>query len=307
MKGMKNLSDLLAHELKDLYSAEKQLVKALPKMIKAADHAELREALENHLGETEEHVTRLDKIFAQLDISSRGAKCVAMEGIIEEGKSLLDEEMEEDVRDAAIICAAQRVEHYEIAGYGCARTFAQRLGHGDAANLLQQTLDEEKAADEKLTQIALDRVNAEAAVAGVGNRPAPPDPTNVTLTCHSCQFDRQAVRGPSNGTHWLQFDTINEEKFAQLAHDLQLKLCRFQERFCAIRRRSDTHFALAKETWYAKQTSSRHDWLGHRIQQRGLHGNDYGFGTAGRGRPQERLGSATAATKAAAAGPTALA
>ena len=166
MKAMKNLNDLLMHELKDLYSAEKQLTKALPKMIKAADDADLRQALEDHLGETEEHVSRLEKIFAQFEIPTRGTKCKAMEGLIEEGKSALEDDMDEDVRDAAIICAAQRVEHYEIAGYGCARTFAQRLGHDDVAELLQQTLDEEKAADVKLTQIALDRVNAEATVSG---------------------------------------------------------------------------------------------------------------------------------------------
>jgi ferritin-like metal-binding protein YciE len=143
---------------------EKQLLKALSKMIKAADSDDLRQALEHHLAETEVHVNRLDTIFEQLEIAGRGMKCKAMEGLIEEGKSLLEEPMEENVRDAAIIAAAQRVEHYEIAGYGCARTFAQRLGHNDAAELLQQTLDEEKAADEKLTQIAMDHVNAEAAV-----------------------------------------------------------------------------------------------------------------------------------------------
>jgi ferritin-like metal-binding protein YciE len=164
MKALKNLNDLLIHELKDLYSAEKQMTKALPKMIKAADNADLKQALEDHLAETEEHVGRLETIFGQLEISGRGTKCKAMEGLVEEGKSILEEEMDQEVRDAAIISAAQRVEHYEIAGYGCARTFAQRLGHNEVAELLQTTLDEEKAADEKLTQIAMDRVNAEAAV-----------------------------------------------------------------------------------------------------------------------------------------------
>ncbi|HUE70909.1 MAG TPA: ferritin-like domain-containing protein [Pirellulaceae bacterium] len=159
MKAMKNMNDLLVHELKDLYSAEKQLIKALPKMIKAADNEELRSALENHMGETEEHVSRLESILSELEIPTRGAKCQAMEGLIEEGKSILEDEMEDEVRDAAIICAAQRVEHYEIAAYGCARTFAQQLGYDDAAQLLQQTLDEERAADEKLTQIAMGRVN----------------------------------------------------------------------------------------------------------------------------------------------------
>ncbi len=162
MKAMKNLNDLLAHELKDLYSAEKQLAKALPRMIKAAGNEDLRHALDNHLAETHEHVNRLKTIFSQLEIPTRRVKCKAMEGLVEEGKEILEEEMDEEVRDAAIICAAQRVEHYEIAGYGCARTFAQQLGYEDAAQLLQQTLEEEKAADEKLTQVAMERVNTAA-------------------------------------------------------------------------------------------------------------------------------------------------
>ena len=161
---MKTLEDLFVHELKDLLSAEKQLVKALPKMIKAATNNDLRQALESHLQETQEQEGRLEEIFKQLDIPARGTKCKAMEGLIEEGKDALEGDMEDSVRDAAIICAAQRVEHYEIAGYGCARTFADQLGHQDAARMLQQTLDEEKAADEKLTQIAMSAVNTEAEV-----------------------------------------------------------------------------------------------------------------------------------------------
>jgi ferritin-like metal-binding protein YciE len=161
---MKTLQDLLAHELKDLYSAEKQLLKALPKMAKAATSEDLQEALQNHLEETEQQVTRLEEIFEQLELPPRAPKCKAMEGLIEEGKEALEEDMEDQVRDAAIIAAAQRVEHYEMAGYGCARTFARHLGHDEIADLLQQTLDEEKAADEKLTQIAMEHVNAEAAV-----------------------------------------------------------------------------------------------------------------------------------------------
>ncbi|HZL89656.1 MAG TPA: ferritin-like domain-containing protein [Pirellulaceae bacterium] len=163
---MKTLEDLFVHELKDLYSAEKQLVKALPKMAKAATHQELRQAFEAHLKQTEQHVERLDEIFSQLQLSARGAKCKAMEGLITEGKEILAEDMEDDVRDAALICAAQRVEHYEMAGYGCARTFARDLGHHAAAELLQQTLEEEAAADEKLTEIAVGRINAEAMAAG---------------------------------------------------------------------------------------------------------------------------------------------
>jgi ferritin-like metal-binding protein YciE len=159
---MKTLNDLFIHELKDLHNAEKQLTKALPKMAKAATSEDLQQAFESHLQETEEHLARLEKIMAQFDIPTRTPKCKAMEGLIEEGKEVLEEDMEDDVRDAALICAAQRVEHYEIAGYGCARTFAELLGHSEAQEILQRTLDEEKATDEKLTQIAMQHVNAEA-------------------------------------------------------------------------------------------------------------------------------------------------
>jgi ferritin-like metal-binding protein YciE len=159
---MKTLNDLFVHEIKDLYSAEKQITKALPKMAKAATSEDLQQAFESHLQETEEHIARLEQIMGQFDIPTRGPKCKAMEGLIEEGKEVLEEDMEDDVRDAALICAAQRVEHYEIAGYGCARTFAELLGHSEAQEILQRTLDEEKATDEKLTQIAMQHVNAEA-------------------------------------------------------------------------------------------------------------------------------------------------
>jgi len=128
MAKMTTLEDLFHHELKDLYSAEKQLTRALPKMAKAATNEDLRTAFETHLEETEGHVERLEKIMSNLGISTRGPKCAAMEGLIEEGKEVLEEEMEDDVRDAALIAAAQRVEHYEMAGYGCARTFAEQLG-----------------------------------------------------------------------------------------------------------------------------------------------------------------------------------
>jgi ferritin-like metal-binding protein YciE len=161
---MKTLEDLLVHELKDLHSAEKQLLKALPKMAKAATSEKLRSAFEDHLAETETQVDRLDKIFAELEANGRAMKCKAMEGLIEEGKSAIEEDMDDDVRDAALICAAQRVEHYEIAGYGCARTFAEQLGHTRVAALLQETLDEEAAANEKLTEIAMSGINQEAMV-----------------------------------------------------------------------------------------------------------------------------------------------
>jgi len=160
---MRTLQDLFVHEIKDLYSAEKQLLKALPKMAKAATNVDLRTGFETHLAETEEQVNRLEEIMETLEIPNRGPKCKAMEGLLEEGQEVLEADMEDDVRDAALIAAAQRVEHYEIAGYGCARTFAEQLGHGEAARRLQETLDEEKATDEKLTQIAMQGVNLEAA------------------------------------------------------------------------------------------------------------------------------------------------
>jgi ferritin-like metal-binding protein YciE len=163
---MKTLDDLLAHELKDLYSAEKQITKALPKMAKAASSDDLRQAFETHLEETEEQIHRLEEIFDRLELPLRAPKCKAMEGLIEEGKEILEEDMDDSVRDAALIAAAQRVEHYEMAGYGCARTFAELLGHSEVVDLLQTTLDEEKTTDEKLTQIAMQHVNQEAAVGG---------------------------------------------------------------------------------------------------------------------------------------------
>jgi ferritin-like metal-binding protein YciE len=165
----KGFIDLFELELKDLYSAEKQLTKALPKMAKAATNDDLKQAFETHLEETEGQIDRLEKIFKQLDISyARVEKCKAMEGLIEEGKEIMEEGLEPDVLDAALICAAQKVEHYEIAGYGCARTFARQLGHEDVAELLQQTLDEEGSTDKKLTELAESVVNAEAEAAGVG-------------------------------------------------------------------------------------------------------------------------------------------
>jgi ferritin-like metal-binding protein YciE len=159
---LENLHDLLVHELKDLYSAEKQLTRALPKMAKAACSAQLKEAFTNHLAETEEHVSRLERIFETLDVSTRGAKCPAMEGLIKEGSETMKVDMDEAVMDAALIAAAQRVEHYEIAAYGCARAFADQLGENDISGILQQTLDEESAANESLTDIAENEVNQQA-------------------------------------------------------------------------------------------------------------------------------------------------
>jgi len=157
-----SLHDLYIDELKDLYNAENQLLKALPKMAKAASAPELRKAFEHHLKETQGQVQRLEKIFKKLDASPKGKKCKAMEGLIEEGKDVMAEEMAPAVMDAALIAAAQRVEHYEMAGYGCVRTFARLLGYEDAADLLQKTLDEEGAADKKLTELAETVINVEA-------------------------------------------------------------------------------------------------------------------------------------------------
>jgi len=161
---IQSLRDLWVDELKDLFNAENQILKALPKMAKAASNDDLRSAFEEHLEQTRDHVQRLEEIFAAIDQVGRGKKCKGMEGVIAEGKEMLDLELPEPVGDAALIAAAQRVEHYEIAAYGTARTYAQILGEDDAATLLEQTLEEEKATDERLTSIA-ERVNPQAAEA----------------------------------------------------------------------------------------------------------------------------------------------
>jgi len=153
-----SLDKLLEGELKDLYSAENQLLKALPKMAKAADNASLQKAFTSHLKETQGQVDRLDKVGKILGIKLTGKKCKAMEGLIEEGKEILEADGPPAVIDAALIGAAQRVEHYEIAAYGTARAFADQLGRANVVKLLQQTLDEESAADEKLSAISLDEV-----------------------------------------------------------------------------------------------------------------------------------------------------
>lgn len=159
---LETLRDLYVDELKDLYSAETQLVKALPRMARAATRPELKRAFESHLRQTEEQVNRLDRIFEQLGKSPRGKKCVGMEGLIEEAKELLAEKPEPEVLDAGLIAKAQHVEHYEIAGYGTARAYAEQLGEARQAALLQETLDEEGETDKILTEIALRSVNAEA-------------------------------------------------------------------------------------------------------------------------------------------------
>lgn len=156
------LKDLYIQELKDLYSAERQLVKALPKMIKATKHPELKVAFKTHLQQTEEHARRLEVICKELGVTPRGKKCVGMEGLIEEGNVLINEQPDDDVLDAGLISAAQHVEHYEMAGYGTVRTYARQLGYESQARLLQQTLDEEGEADHLLTDLAESRINLEA-------------------------------------------------------------------------------------------------------------------------------------------------
>jgi ferritin-like metal-binding protein YciE len=159
---MESLKELYIDELKDLYSAEKQLVKALPKMAKNATNPELKDAFTTHLQETEGHVERLEQIFEMLGERPGGKKCKGMEGLVEEAKELLEEDATEAVLDAGMISKAQHVEHYEMAGYGTVRTYARLLGLDDQADLLQETLDEEGHANELLTQIAESSVNLEA-------------------------------------------------------------------------------------------------------------------------------------------------
>ena len=156
------LKDLYIHELKDLYSAEKQIIKALPKMAKAATHPDLVAGFKQHLEETKEHAVRLVTILKSHEQTTRGPKCKGMEGVIAEGAEMIEEEADDEVRDAGLIAAAQRVEHYEIAGYGSARTYAELLGDTKGAKLLQTTLDEEGATDKKLTELATGAINVAA-------------------------------------------------------------------------------------------------------------------------------------------------
>jgi ferritin-like metal-binding protein YciE len=158
------LQELYVSELRDLYSAETQLTTALPKMAKAASHDHLKEAFTDHLAQTKTHVERLEKIFTRLGVSPKGKTCKGMQGLIAEGEEMI-KDTEETVRDAGLISAAQRVEHYEIAGYGCVRTYATMLGLKDDSKLLQTTLNEEAKTDEKLTRLAERVCNLEAAQA----------------------------------------------------------------------------------------------------------------------------------------------
>jgi ferritin-like metal-binding protein YciE len=159
---MKKLKDLFEHQLKDLYSAETQLIKALPKMHKAANDPKLKKAFEDHLEETKEHKQRLEEVCQELDIKPTGENCKAMKGLIEEAQGMIDEKADKEVKDAGLIAEAQRVEHYEISGYGTLVRFAKELGHTKIASKLQKTLDEEYKADATLNEMAEKRLNVKA-------------------------------------------------------------------------------------------------------------------------------------------------
>jgi ferritin-like metal-binding protein YciE len=175
---MNNLNEIFLEELADIYDAEKQLIKALPKLAKSATSSELREAFESHLEETETHVERLDKVFELLDEKPKRKTCAAMKGLIEEGEEITKEKEKNATKDAGLICAAQKVEHYEIAAYGCLCAWAQTLEENDALELLQQNMEEEEAADEKLTEVAETSVNQEAADAGEEEEEMEEEPAN---------------------------------------------------------------------------------------------------------------------------------
>jgi len=161
-KTLDSLETLFIDQLQDLYDAEQRLVKALPKMAEAAHDSTLKSAFQQHLNETKNQITRLERVFQLMGREAEGKTCAAMKGLIEEGEEAISAKGDPDVKDAALIAAAQRVEHYEMAGYGTARTFAQRVGRQDVARLLQETLNEEKATDEKLNRIAEQQVNVQA-------------------------------------------------------------------------------------------------------------------------------------------------
>jgi ferritin-like metal-binding protein YciE len=160
---MQNLADLLYDQVRDLFDAEKQLVKALPKMAEAASTPELKQAFEQHLQQTKGHVTRLEEVFKHLNHSAKGKTCKAMEGLVEEGEEIIGARAEPEVRDAGLIAAAQKVEHYEIAGYGTLCTWAEELSLGEVKRLLSETLREEKQTDQLLTQLAERQVNLQSA------------------------------------------------------------------------------------------------------------------------------------------------
>ena len=162
---LETLKDLYVHELKDLYSAERQMMKAMPKMVKAATNKQLANAFTQHLEQTKKQAQRLEELLASHGESTRGPKCMGMEGVLKEGDEMISEDADEEVRDAGLIAAAQRAEHYEIAGYGCARTYAELLGDKKGAKILDTTIKEEGAADQKLTKLARSVINVKAKAA----------------------------------------------------------------------------------------------------------------------------------------------
>jgi ferritin-like metal-binding protein YciE len=186
------LHDAFLDELRDTYDAEKQLTKALPKLAKAASNTELRAAFETHLEETQGQIARLEQVFESLDEKARGKHCDGIAGIIEEGKSMMEEDFDETTMDACLIAAGQRAEHYEMAAYGTLVAWAQALGHTDAAQLLQQTLDEEKAADKKLSGLAEGGINQDAAA---GEDPdGEPEPVGVAVNSASKRSSKAGRR-----------------------------------------------------------------------------------------------------------------
>ena len=167
MAKLSSLDDLLVHELQDIYHAEGQILKALPKMAKAATNPDLKAAFEEHRVQTEGHARRLEEVFKLLGLPAKGKKCEGMAGLIEEGKTTMEQDAEPAVRDAALIAAAQKVEHYEIAAYGCVCTYAEMLGHEEVHELLGQNLDEEEITDQRLTALAETVINPDAEEEGV--------------------------------------------------------------------------------------------------------------------------------------------
>jgi ferritin-like metal-binding protein YciE len=186
-----SLQQLYVEQLKDLYNAETQLVKALPKMAKAAKSGALRKGFEQHLEQTRGHVQRLEQIFETLEESPKGRKCAGMQGLVEEGEEAIEENSNSQALDASLIAAAQRVEHYEIAGYGSVCAFAELLGETEAVDLLQQTLSEEKETDEKLTEIAK-QANAEAMGGSGGERSEEPEEVEEPESTHRAKRNVKA-------------------------------------------------------------------------------------------------------------------
>ena len=192
---MTTLEDLLIDQVRDLYDAEKQLVRALPKMAQGATSEELQEAIQGHLEETKNHVARLEKIFEELEKPAKGKPCKAMKGLVEEGGEALEEGSEEPFTDLAIIAAAQRVEHYEISAYGTAKAIAQQLGQDSIVSLLEETEDEEKAADSKLTEIAEDLMSQAPTASDSDEEPEEDVDEPVRKSTQSIAGSRKAARG----------------------------------------------------------------------------------------------------------------